>query len=100
MDCGPTEFCELGTGKCIECYINDDCKGITGDRGVCDGNMCRDCTSDPECSPYFCMPAGNCGDCYSNADCAANLAPNERTCMDDWCGACVADSDCDAGKRC
>ena len=64
--------------KCMECKSVFDCSNSNG----CRGNLCQECTSNDDCTPFYCNPENEGGrqichykECDSNVDCLNKQLP-------------------------
>lgn len=78
-DCPFGEFCDLGSGTCVGCLLDEHCDS---------GEVCL---SNKECGV-----AGQDG-CATNADCPASLVCDSSSAA---CVECVTASDCSIGESC
>lgn len=78
-DCPFGEFCDLGSGTCVGCLLDEHCES---------GEVCL---SNKECGV-----AGQDG-CATNADCPASLVCDSSSAA---CVECVTASDCSIGESC
>jgi hypothetical protein len=108
----PTSTCDTSTNSCVQCIGNANCTDPTSSR--CDANSCGACMSDNDCSHIagkgICS-GGACVECTvgdesacaeKSCDPATNMCTGTPVKSVGECGACVADSECDAtaGYRC
>ncbi|MDF1564400.1 MAG: hypothetical protein P1V51_15255 [Deltaproteobacteria bacterium] len=103
-DLPATPRCEVVSGACVSCLVDDDCPG--SQQGCHPtGYFCRfePCSADADCAsqpdePYCHAATGLCQQCTGDAHCGA-----DEVCRDGLCqarGECVRNTDCGPGQVC
>ncbi len=94
----PTGFCDLGSGRCVECTADTQCT-FDPNRPFCVANKCEGCakTSPTACAMKLavtpvCSPAGACVECITSAHCTMDGA--RPICEAAKCRRCGADAEC------
>ena len=116
-DAGATE------GQCVECLGDDDCPSVS--KAYCKSNKCTSCEDSKQCNHFkgppgtpgttVCKteqfgdagtPSGECVECtvedespcgVNSCDPATNHCTKTRVASVNYCGACLADSECNGG---
>ena len=110
-DCKDTAkpVCDTSTNACVACLANTDCPSATASRCDTTTNACAACQNDSDCTQISGKNAcsnGTCVQCTAAKETACgayscNPATNACTTTNrgslDYCGACLADSECIGG---
>ena len=110
-DCKDTAklVCDTSTNSCVACLANSDCPSATASRCDTTTNACAACQNDSDCTQISGKNAcsnGTCVQCTAAKETACgayscNPATNACTTTNrgslDYCGACLADSECIGG---
>jgi hypothetical protein len=97
-EAGANNVCDMDASRCVECLIDDDCRGAVSINKVCDPSnfTCVGCLADSDCKvatkPICNKTILTCESCSTDAQCAAKV-PNPGICMFHQDGRCATDEE-------
>lgn len=88
-ECGFNDLCDIPSGRCIECYTNENCTNMNAPICNTASNECVSCLANTDCmdmeEPLCQVDLGQCVECLSDTDCIDGICDDGGRCLPNAC---------------